>query len=72
MIGAIRVERGSLFETFCERFKTDCMSGNSDCNLAKKKILIRDLTIDFNADRNQNEKQFTIGEHNGEEWVRKP
>ena len=48
------------------------MSGNSDCNLAKKKILIRDLTIDFNADRNQNEKQFTIGEHNGEEWVRKP
>ena len=42
-------------------------------NLIKKKeIFIRDLTIDFNADRNQNEKRFTIGEHNGEEWVRKP
>ena len=42
-------------------------------NLYKKKeIFIRDLTIDFNADRNQNEKRFTIGEHNGEEWVRKP
>ena len=48
------------------------MSGNSVCNLIKKEIFIRDLTIDFNADRNQNEKRFTIGEHNGEEWVRKP
>ena len=38
----------------------------------KKEIFIRDLTIDFNADRNQNEKRFTIGEHNGQEWVRKP
>ena len=60
------------FETFYTRVRTDCMSGNSDCNLAKKEIFIRDLTIDFNADRNQNEKRFTIGEHNGEEWVRKP
>ena len=41
-------------------------------NRGKKEIFIRDLTIDFNADRNQNEKRFTIGEHNGEEWVRKP
>ena len=70
--GAYRVVRGSLFETFYERVRTDCISCNSDCNLAKKEIFIRDLTIDFNADRNQNEKRFTIGEHNGEEWVRKP
>ena len=50
------------------------MSGDLDCsfNHEKKEIFIRDLTIDFNADRNQNEKRFTIGEHNGEEWVRKP
>ena len=62
------VKRVELYK----RVRTNCMSGNSDCNLSKKEIFIRDLTIDFNADRNQNEKQFTIGEHNGEEWVRKP
>ena len=57
-----------------QRMRKDCMSSDLDCsfNHGKKEIFIRDLTIDFNADRNQNEKRFTIGEHNGEEWVRKP
>ena len=38
----------------------------------KKEIFIRELGIDFNADRNENEKRLTIGEHNGEEWIRNP
>ena len=61
------------YEIFCEKIRAGSLFGDSEClNLEKKEIFIRDLTIDFNADRNQNEKRFTIGEHNGEEWVRKP